>query len=463
MDRPKDCIHKSHWSEWHSLSHILSTFDEQLEQKFLQTIWHDGGVETFISGEERCQRLFTPFNKIFQEKKLRLVIVGGTNGKGEVVLRHHLSRAKKFHEDEGEEKTQIFTFMSPHIVSIRERFLSVSGPITYEELEQIHPKLLELRPWSFFEGMFLTFCLWVSTKAKEGDIVNLEVGVGGRLDATNYLDSEVSAITSIGRDHQDLLGDTLKKIFLEKAGIVRKKQISITCLGLDYLRQMMAEIAQKEEMTWFELKDARHYSEANEQIAMNIEAALDFQAIACPFPRGNHGITVLGRGERVTIDERTFILRGAHNRDGMRALQKVLEKEVFERVDVLILSFSKRKIHEVQDMLQMALSGVQNGFYRQIYVCPFEHFKAYELDVLKTVVYSFKEHIASKHIQWVDPWGIDGANQKNLERSVESYQQNDISQWWQYWPKHQRYLLAGSYYFLGQFLLSSKRHSISST
>lgn len=150
--------------------------------------------------------------------------VAGTNGKGSTC--YFISEILKAHDI----KTGLFT--SPHLVSMRERFIFDNRTITEDEFieifEEVYDKCslfededrIKMHP-SFFEYLFLMFMLWmerVNAKA-----VVLETGLGGTLDATNIFDDEkVSVICSVGMDHTEQLGNTLAKIASQKAGIIKK-------------------------------------------------------------------------------------------------------------------------------------------------------------------------------------------------------------------------------------------------
>jgi dihydrofolate synthase/folylpolyglutamate synthase len=119
-------------------------------------------------------------------------------------------------------KTGLYT--SPHLRDFRER-IKVNG-IMIPENEVVnfvtrHHGIIESVKPSFFE---MTVAMAFNYFAEcEVDIAVIEVGLGGRLDSTNIISPVLSVITNIGHDHMDLLGDTLKKIANEKAGIIKKK------------------------------------------------------------------------------------------------------------------------------------------------------------------------------------------------------------------------------------------------
>ncbi len=149
------------------------------------------------------------------EKKFKSIHIAGTNGKGSVA--HGLASVLV---EEGY-KTGLYT--SPHLHDFRER-ARINGKMVPEEfvvdfVERNRDIFESIQP-SFFE---MTVALAFQYFAQEEvDFAVIEVGMGGRLDATNIIDPEVSVITQIGLDHQTFLGDTLAEIAGEKAGIIKK-------------------------------------------------------------------------------------------------------------------------------------------------------------------------------------------------------------------------------------------------
>lgn len=156
-----------------------------------------------------CDELDNP------QQKFKSIHVAGTNGKGSVshMLTAILQTAGY--------KTGLYT--SPHLKDFRER-IKVNGEMISQEFvvsftEKTIPIIKEIEP-SFFElTVAMAFDYFAQQKV---DIAIIETGLGGRLDSTNVIIPELSIITNIGWDHMNLLGDTLEKIAIEKAGIIKK-------------------------------------------------------------------------------------------------------------------------------------------------------------------------------------------------------------------------------------------------
>ena len=143
-----------------------------------------------------------------------IIAVAGTNGKGSCVatLTEIYLRAGY----------QVGAYVSPHLDKITERFLLNGQPIDDHSFNKILERLLDeptLETLSFFE--ILTLCAWHLWLEIDPDVIIMEVGLGGRLDAVNALPLTASIITSIDYDHMDILGESLVEIALEKSGIAR--------------------------------------------------------------------------------------------------------------------------------------------------------------------------------------------------------------------------------------------------
>ena len=163
------------------------------------------------------------------ERRFPSVLIAGTNGKGSTAATlASISRASGL-------KTALYT--SPHLVRINERLRIDGESIDDDEFALLHDvvdrtaeRLVEENelPWhpSFFE--MLTAIAFEYFARNHVQIAVLEVGMGGRLDATNVVEPLLSVITDISLDHQKFLGDTVSQIAREKAGIIRPNGVAVT-------------------------------------------------------------------------------------------------------------------------------------------------------------------------------------------------------------------------------------------
>src|SRR5439155_2076261 len=163
------------------------------------------------------------------ERRSSGVLIAGTNGKG--------STAATLASILGASGMRTGLYTSPHLVRINER-IRINGEsvddekfaLLHDMVERTSERLIEdgELPWhpSFFE--MLTAMAFEHFATSKLDIAVLEVGMGGRLDATNVIDPRVSVITDISLDHQKFLGNTVAEIAREKAGIIHPGGIVVT-------------------------------------------------------------------------------------------------------------------------------------------------------------------------------------------------------------------------------------------
>ena len=260
---------------------------------------------------EACARFDHP------ERAFESVHVAGTNGKGSVcAMVESIGRAQGL-------KTGLFT--SPHLCRFAERVRLQGEPIDDATLAATLARVLDHTPHlSFFEAA--TLSAFVAFRDAEVDIAVVEVGIGGRLDATNVLPCpRAGAITRIALDHTDRLGPTLADIAREKAGIAK--------VGLDIVLGPMAPdvhavieaVARAAGATTSDAIDgpvpARigldgDYQRDNARIAALLGARIGASPDA--IASGLAGVRWPGRLER--IDH--FLLDAAHNPDGAKALAR---------------------------------------------------------------------------------------------------------------------------------------------
>ncbi len=157
------------------------------------------------------------------------VLVAGTNGKGSVCAM--LARLLSLHD------FRVGLFTSPHLVRVEERIRIGEKPIPARSFSRLLTRLKKkiedlidnkilLSPPTYFE--LLTCLGLIYFEEKKVDIAILEVGMGGRFDATNVVNPSVTVVTTISAEHQKFLGDTLEQIAYEKAGII-KKTVPVVC------------------------------------------------------------------------------------------------------------------------------------------------------------------------------------------------------------------------------------------
>lgn len=148
------------------------------------------------------------------QDKIKTVHIGGTNGKG--------SSSNMLASVLQEAGYKVGLYNSPHLIEFTER-IKVNGQnaepeFVYDFIQKLRDLPADIRP-SFFE--FTTVMAFEYFHRQNVDVAIIEVGLGGRLDATNIIKPMVSAITNVAQDHQNILGDTIEEIAVQKAGIVK--------------------------------------------------------------------------------------------------------------------------------------------------------------------------------------------------------------------------------------------------
>ncbi len=174
------------------------------------------------------------------ERKLPPIVhIAGTNGKGST-----LAFMRAMMEAAG---LKVHTYTSPHLVKFHER-IGLAGKLISE------PELVALleeceaangsEPITFFE--ITTAAAFLAFARQPADYLLLEVGLGGRLDATNVIEKPaVSVITSIGLDHQQYLGETIEEIAREKAGILKRGCVGVLGANAPEVREEVERIAER--------------------------------------------------------------------------------------------------------------------------------------------------------------------------------------------------------------------------
>lgn len=180
------------------------------------------------------------------EQAFTSIHVAGTNGKGSVAAMVHGGLVAA--------GVRAGRYISPHLVDLSERFVIGSEPVSAGGLQRAVDEVLDradalrtsgtlaVHP-TFFEAT--TAVAFELFRRAQVEIAVVEVGLGGRFDSTNVVRAPIGAITSIGLDHQDLLGDTLEAIAFEKAGIIKPGMTVVTGALPDDARAVVAAVARE--------------------------------------------------------------------------------------------------------------------------------------------------------------------------------------------------------------------------
>ncbi|AFV03639.1 Dihydrofolate synthase [Dehalobacter sp. UNSWDHB] len=292
------------------------------------------------------------------EKKLKVIHIGGTNGKGSTtaMLQSIMTQAGY--------RAGMFT--SPHLHDFRER-ITINGEMISPEdvvsgINKLKPHLEEMErlgiehPTEFEVCTALALCYFAE---KQPDLVLLEVGLGGEIDSTNVVTPLISVLTSIGMDHMDYLGDTLQAITGVKAGIIKDGVPVVTSSDKPEVLKVIEERAAQKGSRMIEVgRDVhwRHPGDGSQRFGYeglcwsypDLELALlgehQFTNAAAALAvcevlvetysldisesavrEGLKAVRWPGRLELLLRNPRV-LLDGAHNADGMMSLAKALQQ-----------------------------------------------------------------------------------------------------------------------------------------
>ena len=300
--------------------------DDTGQSTNIPRIWLQDSINSGIKlGLDNCSEMLKRINN--PQKNFPSIHVAGTNGKGSLCA--HLSAIGSKNE------VLIGFFSSPHLITVEERIRIDGRPVSVELFEKCLLSVYKaslmkpiLQP-TFFEITFLTSLLVFSEA--EVDVAIIETGLGGRLDCTRLVEAEVCAITTISKDHSEILGDTLVKIASEKAAIYRQNK---PLFSLDHPDQNVREVFIKtagRDLIWFNPKSKNAW-EISKEFAIIIADHLGWSI-------ENYELNWLGRSE----DNITWIpgvrcrVSAAHNIESIENELNLLEDEV-----VMIIGMSSK-------------------------------------------------------------------------------------------------------------------------
>ena len=255
---------------------------------------------------------------------LKIIHVAGTNGKGSVcAMLESIYRAAGY-------KTGLYT--SPHLVSFRERIQVNREPIAETEAVRL-TECMQALLRQFPAGQLPTFFEVITVMALEHfaraqcDIVLLETGLGGRLDATNIVTPLATVITPIALDHQQYLGETLAQIAAEKAGIIKQ---GIPALSAPQPPEAIAVLEQTGPITFVDAEHATALAGKHQRQNAALAAAT-VEALQTTLPVKNDSIETglanvhwPARAQAIEHDGRKLLLDAVHNPASAEALRGVL-------------------------------------------------------------------------------------------------------------------------------------------
>ena len=329
--------------------------------------------ETILLGLDRVQLVY---QRLFPDGVPFLAItVGGTNGKGSTIaFIDSIYRESKY---------KVGCSTSPHLIKYNERY-AIDGEIVNDEViikafEAIEAKR-EGVSLTYFE--FSTLAALIIFSEADVDIAILEVGLGGRLDSVNVVDSDVSVITNVAIDHTEYLGDTRESIGIEKAGIMRTAKPCI-CGDQDppnsvlaYAKKIDAPLTLVNEQYQGEIGLEGAHQRLNAAVAIKvIEAISDYFPVSKEMIKsGIKQAQIVARFEKVNVGNKTVILDVAHNPAAVQTLVNTLSDSAMETVAI----FSALADKNIDDMIELASSNIKHWF-----LVPITAERSIQMEILK--------------------------------------------------------------------------------
>ena len=337
----------------------FNTVEEWLEWQ--QTI-HPLNIDFKL---ERILNVYKTLNISKIAKKV--ITVAGTNGKGSTVS--FLESILK------NNNYKVGTFTSPHILNYNER-IKINGKEVIDELLLDTFTLIDEKrediTLTYFE--FATLSAFYIFSQLDLDVAILEVGLGGRLDATNIIDSDISIITSIGIDHTEFLGNTIDSIALEKAGVMRSFKKSI--FAQEKPPAALYKYAKNKSVNllihnndYNVLKDSSYWSISSKNLSIdkipNLRMIGDYQynyaaaslmALQEVLPESLTNINILKKSLSETQIPGRFqylqsspdiVLDVAHNEDAAKALLSNIKDKRYKEINVVLGILNDKDVYSI--------------------------------------------------------------------------------------------------------------------
>lgn len=252
------------------------------------------------------EKLDNPQNKINN-----IVHIAGTNGK--------FSTLKFIQDILKSNSKSTNAYISPHLIRFNERFQLMDKEISNEELYSVLNKVKDFNhsdPITFFEITSSAF--FEAASNSPADYTLLEVGLGGRLDSSNVITPVISVITSISRDHQDFLGDSIEMIAFEKSGIIKSDIPAI--IGYQpypEAREMLMDQAEYKKAPIFAHGIHWNLTEHNDKLIYeDNQNKIEFDNLYTHnvFQKKNLGLALAAASKLTNIDIKSFVSKNLHNK-----------------------------------------------------------------------------------------------------------------------------------------------------
>ncbi len=298
-----------------------------------------------------------------------VIHIVGTNGKGSTgrFLASFFNQLSK----------NVLHYSSPHIVKFNERIWINGIDSTNKQLDLAHCKLQKLLTKKLLDQLtYFEYTTLISLILSDGlDYLVLEAGLGGEFDATNVVKNNLTLLTTIGLDHQNFLGDTIKEITLTKVrscnkSIIIGKQFDINVI--DYVKDLFLDTRELLEMKRF---DATRYKDLlpgylinNLQLAFTVLDYLDLPIIDYKLPE------LFGRYQKIDSNIRIDV---GHNPLAAKVISQQLQKEN-KKVNLVYNSYEDKDYNTVIDILK--------DYIKKVYIIKCDDIRIVDIKILKSTL-----------------------------------------------------------------------------
>ena len=363
---------------------------------------------------------------------LPVIHITGTNGKGSTT-----TFLKELLLSQG---LAVGTFTSPYIMRFNERISYNGENISDDDLIRIIEQMVEVNEYMetteygrliFFELYTVMMALYF--QEKQPDVCLIEVGIGGENDCTNVFKADLAILTTIGLDHEDLLGDTVEAVATEKSGIIKEKSIVVTGPIQASPLNVVSERAKL--MNGSHVKFDVDYGFDNIQNLKENGSSFDFwQVVDGQKHVRNWQITMLGRyqidnatialkafiawmshhGQYINFEDAAYALKhtkwmarmekisenpiiyidGAHNAHGLTALKSLVDEYFYDKeITILYAGLSTKNQDEQLPILQSFEADI-------LYLTQFDHRKAMSIDDFEELA----DELLDTSFEMVEDW-----------------------------------------------------------
>ena len=295
-------------------------------------------------------------SKLEINKPPKIISVTGTNGKGSTL--EILSRVLS------NNNYRVGLFSSPHLIKFNERIRINNVSVSDDEILKCLKKLEvleEYKDFNFFQ-LFSLVCFMIFSK-KQLDVWLLEVGLGGRYDPVNCFDADISVITKVAIDHEDILGKGVENIGREKAGIIRKNNVTI--FGEGKIPKSVDKIISSLEPSFYKVENSniqlKNFHKNSVAIAEKI-IDLEFKPLNSTAELNKlKNFSYFGRTH---LFKKNLLLDVSHNSDSINNLQSYLIHNFCDTPMRAIFSCNKSK--EIEELCEPIIDLFDEWFLPEL-------------------------------------------------------------------------------------------------